>query len=104
MATDMKHFQFTMPMPADSTASSYPQYVQLAFPNITMFVFETFTATPEDWTALFSLVDGEHTIVAADGSDVRYDNYGNPHHVAATYGPHLSSEYRANPTAISYSN
>uniref|UniRef100_A0A915KQK3 Uncharacterized protein n=1 Tax=Romanomermis culicivorax TaxID=13658 RepID=A0A915KQK3_ROMCU len=28
-----------------------------------MYVFETFTATREDWTALFSLVDGDHTIV-----------------------------------------
>uniref|UniRef100_A0A915J0N3 Uncharacterized protein n=1 Tax=Romanomermis culicivorax TaxID=13658 RepID=A0A915J0N3_ROMCU len=48
MAADMKNFQFTVPMPADSTASSYPRYVQLAFPNGMMFVFETFTATPED--------------------------------------------------------
>uniref|UniRef100_A0A915IZQ2 Uncharacterized protein n=1 Tax=Romanomermis culicivorax TaxID=13658 RepID=A0A915IZQ2_ROMCU len=69
MATDMKNFQFTMLMPADSTASSYPRYVQLVFPNSTMFVFETFTATLEDWTALFSLVDGEHTIVVSfDGA------------------------------------
>uniref|UniRef100_A0A915JVA4 Uncharacterized protein n=1 Tax=Romanomermis culicivorax TaxID=13658 RepID=A0A915JVA4_ROMCU len=52
-------------MPADSTASSYPRYIQLAFPNGTMFVFQTFTATPENWTALFSLVDGEHTIVVS---------------------------------------
>uniref|UniRef100_A0A915IXC4 Uncharacterized protein n=1 Tax=Romanomermis culicivorax TaxID=13658 RepID=A0A915IXC4_ROMCU len=43
---------------ADSTASSYPPYVQLVFPNSTMFVFETFAATLEDWTARFSLVDG----------------------------------------------
>uniref|UniRef100_A0A915K910 Uncharacterized protein n=1 Tax=Romanomermis culicivorax TaxID=13658 RepID=A0A915K910_ROMCU len=49
MAADMKSFQFTMPMPADSTASSYPQYIQLAFPNGRMFVLESFTATPEDW-------------------------------------------------------
>uniref|UniRef100_A0A915ISP9 Transposase n=1 Tax=Romanomermis culicivorax TaxID=13658 RepID=A0A915ISP9_ROMCU len=35
-----------------------------------MFVFETFTATPEDWTALFSLVDREHTIVISfDGAE-----------------------------------
>uniref|UniRef100_A0A915L336 Uncharacterized protein n=1 Tax=Romanomermis culicivorax TaxID=13658 RepID=A0A915L336_ROMCU len=70
MAADMKNFQFTVPMPADSTASSYPRYVRLGFPNSTMFVFETFTATPEDWTALFSLVDGEHTIVVSfDGAN-----------------------------------
>uniref|UniRef100_A0A915HWG6 Uncharacterized protein n=1 Tax=Romanomermis culicivorax TaxID=13658 RepID=A0A915HWG6_ROMCU len=57
-------------MPADSMASSYPWYVQLTYPNGTMFVFEMFTATPEDWTALFSLVDGEHTIVVCfDGAD-----------------------------------
>uniref|UniRef100_A0A915IXL6 Uncharacterized protein n=1 Tax=Romanomermis culicivorax TaxID=13658 RepID=A0A915IXL6_ROMCU len=42
-------------MPADSTASSYSQYIQLAFPNGTMFVFETFIAMPKDWTALFTL-------------------------------------------------
>uniref|UniRef100_A0A915KZY7 Uncharacterized protein n=1 Tax=Romanomermis culicivorax TaxID=13658 RepID=A0A915KZY7_ROMCU len=70
MAADMKSFQFTVPMPADSMASSYPRYIQLVFPNSTMFVFETFTATPEDWTTLFSLVDGEHTIVVSfDGAD-----------------------------------
>uniref|UniRef100_A0A915I1J9 Uncharacterized protein n=1 Tax=Romanomermis culicivorax TaxID=13658 RepID=A0A915I1J9_ROMCU len=57
MAMDMKNFQFTLPMPVNSTASSYPRYVQLTFPNNTMFIFEAFTATPEDWTALFSLVD-----------------------------------------------
>uniref|UniRef100_A0A915KC88 Uncharacterized protein n=1 Tax=Romanomermis culicivorax TaxID=13658 RepID=A0A915KC88_ROMCU len=65
MATDMKNFQFTVPMPADSTAPSYPRYIQLAYPNGTMFVFKTFTTTPEDWTALFALVDGEHTIVVS---------------------------------------
>uniref|UniRef100_A0A915L051 Uncharacterized protein n=1 Tax=Romanomermis culicivorax TaxID=13658 RepID=A0A915L051_ROMCU len=65
MAADMNNFQFTVPMPADSTTSSYPQYVQLTFPNGTMFVFETFTTTLEDWTALFSLVDGEHTMVVS---------------------------------------
>uniref|UniRef100_A0A915JP51 Uncharacterized protein n=1 Tax=Romanomermis culicivorax TaxID=13658 RepID=A0A915JP51_ROMCU len=65
MAVDMKNFQFTVPMPADSTASSYPRYVQLASPNRTMFIFETFAATPEDWTALFSLVEGQHTIVVS---------------------------------------
>uniref|UniRef100_A0A915IBZ0 Uncharacterized protein n=1 Tax=Romanomermis culicivorax TaxID=13658 RepID=A0A915IBZ0_ROMCU len=70
MAVDMKNFQFAVPMPANSTASSYPPYVQLAFPNGTMFVFETFAATPEDWTMLFSLIDGEHTIVVSfDGAD-----------------------------------
>uniref|UniRef100_A0A915JZD4 Uncharacterized protein n=1 Tax=Romanomermis culicivorax TaxID=13658 RepID=A0A915JZD4_ROMCU len=70
MAADMKNFQFTVPMPADSTASSYPPYVQLMFPNSTMFVFETFATTLEDWTALFSLVDGEHTIIVSfDGAD-----------------------------------
>uniref|UniRef100_A0A915KYT5 Uncharacterized protein n=1 Tax=Romanomermis culicivorax TaxID=13658 RepID=A0A915KYT5_ROMCU len=70
MAPDMKSFQFAVPMPADSTAFSYPRYLQLAFPNGMMFVFETFTATPEDWTALFSLVDGDHTIVnSLDGAD-----------------------------------
>uniref|UniRef100_A0A915IS91 Uncharacterized protein n=1 Tax=Romanomermis culicivorax TaxID=13658 RepID=A0A915IS91_ROMCU len=58
MAADMKNFQFTLPMPADSTAFSYPRYVQLTFPNGTMFIFETLAATPEDWTALFSLVTG----------------------------------------------
>uniref|UniRef100_A0A915JW70 Uncharacterized protein n=1 Tax=Romanomermis culicivorax TaxID=13658 RepID=A0A915JW70_ROMCU len=57
MAADMQHFKFIITMPADTTASSYPHYVQLAFPNGTMFVFEMFTATPEDWTPLFSLVD-----------------------------------------------
>uniref|UniRef100_A0A915HFI2 Uncharacterized protein n=1 Tax=Romanomermis culicivorax TaxID=13658 RepID=A0A915HFI2_ROMCU len=70
MAADMKNFQFTVPMPANSTASSNPWYVQLAFPNGTMFVFETFTTTPEDWTALFPLVNSEHTIVVSfDGAD-----------------------------------
>uniref|UniRef100_A0A915HGF4 Uncharacterized protein n=1 Tax=Romanomermis culicivorax TaxID=13658 RepID=A0A915HGF4_ROMCU len=70
MAGDMKNFQFAVPMPANSTASSYPRYIQLVFPNGTMFVFETFTATPEDWTALFSLVDGEHTIIVSfDGAE-----------------------------------
>uniref|UniRef100_A0A915ISK5 Uncharacterized protein n=1 Tax=Romanomermis culicivorax TaxID=13658 RepID=A0A915ISK5_ROMCU len=44
--------------------------MQLAFPNGTMFVFKTFTATLEDWTTLFSLVHGEHTIVVSfDGAD-----------------------------------
>uniref|UniRef100_A0A915LEU5 Uncharacterized protein n=1 Tax=Romanomermis culicivorax TaxID=13658 RepID=A0A915LEU5_ROMCU len=33
MAADMKNFKFTIPMPANSTASSYPCYVQLAFLN-----------------------------------------------------------------------
>uniref|UniRef100_A0A915I4D8 Uncharacterized protein n=1 Tax=Romanomermis culicivorax TaxID=13658 RepID=A0A915I4D8_ROMCU len=28
-----------------------------------MFVFETFPAMPEDWTALFSLADGKYTII-----------------------------------------
>uniref|UniRef100_A0A915L561 Uncharacterized protein n=1 Tax=Romanomermis culicivorax TaxID=13658 RepID=A0A915L561_ROMCU len=65
MATDMKHFQFTVSMPADSTAPSCLRYVQLPYPNGMMFVFETFTATPEDWTALFSLVDSKHTIVVS---------------------------------------
>uniref|UniRef100_A0A915IRC5 Uncharacterized protein n=1 Tax=Romanomermis culicivorax TaxID=13658 RepID=A0A915IRC5_ROMCU len=70
MATDIKNFQFTVPMPADSRASIYQGYVQLMFPNGTMFVFETFTATLEDWTALFSLVDGKHTIfVSFHGAD-----------------------------------
>uniref|UniRef100_A0A915HLV3 Peptidase M12A domain-containing protein n=1 Tax=Romanomermis culicivorax TaxID=13658 RepID=A0A915HLV3_ROMCU len=70
MAADMKDFKFTIPMPADSTASSFPCYIQLAFPNGTIFVFKTFTATLEDWTALFSLVDGEHTIlISFDGAD-----------------------------------
>uniref|UniRef100_A0A915HPM1 Uncharacterized protein n=1 Tax=Romanomermis culicivorax TaxID=13658 RepID=A0A915HPM1_ROMCU len=70
MAPDMKQFQFTVPMPADSTASSYPRYMQLAYPNGTMFVFEMFTATWEDWNALFSLVNSEHTIVVSfDGAD-----------------------------------
>uniref|UniRef100_A0A915KEU9 Uncharacterized protein n=1 Tax=Romanomermis culicivorax TaxID=13658 RepID=A0A915KEU9_ROMCU len=50
MAADMKNFQFAMPMPAYSTASSYPRHVQLAFPNGRMFILETFTATLEDWT------------------------------------------------------
>uniref|UniRef100_A0A915JDB3 Uncharacterized protein n=1 Tax=Romanomermis culicivorax TaxID=13658 RepID=A0A915JDB3_ROMCU len=70
MAADMKNFQFTVPMPADSMATSYPGYVQLPFPNGTMYVFETFTTTPEDWTTLFSLVSGDHTIVISlDGAD-----------------------------------
>uniref|UniRef100_A0A915K6F4 Uncharacterized protein n=1 Tax=Romanomermis culicivorax TaxID=13658 RepID=A0A915K6F4_ROMCU len=70
MVADMKNFQFSVPMPANFTASSYPRYVQLAFPNGTMFVFKTLAPTPEDWTALFSLVDGEHTItVSFDGAD-----------------------------------
>uniref|UniRef100_A0A915L5L8 Uncharacterized protein n=1 Tax=Romanomermis culicivorax TaxID=13658 RepID=A0A915L5L8_ROMCU len=70
MAADMKNFQFTVPMPADSTTSSYPPYVQLMFPNSTMFVFETFPATLEVWTPLFSLVDGEHTIIVSfNGAD-----------------------------------
>uniref|UniRef100_A0A915II40 Uncharacterized protein n=1 Tax=Romanomermis culicivorax TaxID=13658 RepID=A0A915II40_ROMCU len=51
MASNMKHFKFTIPMPANTTVSSY---IQLAFPSRTMIVFETFTTTPEDWTALFS--------------------------------------------------
>uniref|UniRef100_A0A915JU07 Uncharacterized protein n=1 Tax=Romanomermis culicivorax TaxID=13658 RepID=A0A915JU07_ROMCU len=35
-----------------------------------MFVFETFIATREDWTALLSLVDSEHTIVVSfDGAE-----------------------------------
>uniref|UniRef100_A0A915IKN0 Uncharacterized protein n=1 Tax=Romanomermis culicivorax TaxID=13658 RepID=A0A915IKN0_ROMCU len=65
MALDMKNFQFAVPIPADSTASSYPRYVQLTFPNNMMFIFETFTATLEDWTALFSLVDSKHTIIVS---------------------------------------
>uniref|UniRef100_A0A915IJX9 Uncharacterized protein n=1 Tax=Romanomermis culicivorax TaxID=13658 RepID=A0A915IJX9_ROMCU len=70
MTADMKNFQFAVPMPANSTASSYLCYIQLTFPNGTMFVFQTFAATPEDWTELFSLVDSEHTIlVSFDGAD-----------------------------------
>uniref|UniRef100_A0A915ICD0 Reverse transcriptase RNase H-like domain-containing protein n=1 Tax=Romanomermis culicivorax TaxID=13658 RepID=A0A915ICD0_ROMCU len=70
MAADMKNFQFTVPLPADSTASSYAGYVQLPFPNGMMYAIETFTATPEDWTVLFSLVDGDHTIIISfDGAD-----------------------------------
>uniref|UniRef100_A0A915IGD2 Uncharacterized protein n=1 Tax=Romanomermis culicivorax TaxID=13658 RepID=A0A915IGD2_ROMCU len=65
MAGDMKQFKFTVPMPADSMASSYLGYIQLAFSSGTMFMFETFAAMPEDWTVLFSLVDGEHTIVVS---------------------------------------
>uniref|UniRef100_A0A915IZW2 Uncharacterized protein n=1 Tax=Romanomermis culicivorax TaxID=13658 RepID=A0A915IZW2_ROMCU len=54
MAMDMKNFKFSVPMPADSTASSYPRYV----------------ATPEDWTVLFSLIDSDHTIIISfDGAD-----------------------------------
>uniref|UniRef100_A0A915I4V9 Uncharacterized protein n=1 Tax=Romanomermis culicivorax TaxID=13658 RepID=A0A915I4V9_ROMCU len=63
MAAHIKNFQFTVPMPADSTASSYLGYVQLPFWNGMMYIFQTFTATPEDWTALFALVVGDHTIV-----------------------------------------
>uniref|UniRef100_A0A915IQT7 Uncharacterized protein n=1 Tax=Romanomermis culicivorax TaxID=13658 RepID=A0A915IQT7_ROMCU len=70
MATDMKSFQFALPMPADSMPSSYPQYVQLAFPDGMTFSFETFTATPEDWTVLFFLVDRDHTIIISfDGAN-----------------------------------
>uniref|UniRef100_A0A915K8C9 Uncharacterized protein n=1 Tax=Romanomermis culicivorax TaxID=13658 RepID=A0A915K8C9_ROMCU len=69
-AADIKNFKFTVPMPADSTASSYPCYVQLAFPHGTMFVFKKFSATPEDWTTLFSLVDRDHTIIISfNGAD-----------------------------------
>uniref|UniRef100_A0A915IQG9 Uncharacterized protein n=1 Tax=Romanomermis culicivorax TaxID=13658 RepID=A0A915IQG9_ROMCU len=70
MAANMKNFKFTITVPANTTASSYPRYVQLVFLNGTIFVFETFTATPEDWTPLFFLVDGHHTIVISlDGAD-----------------------------------
>uniref|UniRef100_A0A915J8N0 Uncharacterized protein n=1 Tax=Romanomermis culicivorax TaxID=13658 RepID=A0A915J8N0_ROMCU len=35
-----------------------------------MFVFKTFTAIQEDWTALFSLVDSNHTIIVSfDGAN-----------------------------------
>uniref|UniRef100_A0A915HX87 Uncharacterized protein n=1 Tax=Romanomermis culicivorax TaxID=13658 RepID=A0A915HX87_ROMCU len=35
-----------------------------------MFIFESFTSTPEDWTTLFSFVNGKHTIVICfDGAD-----------------------------------
>uniref|UniRef100_A0A915HX49 Uncharacterized protein n=1 Tax=Romanomermis culicivorax TaxID=13658 RepID=A0A915HX49_ROMCU len=63
MAVDMKNFKFAVLMPADSTASSNLGYIQLAFRNSTMFVLETFTATLEDWTTLFSLVDHDHIIL-----------------------------------------
>uniref|UniRef100_A0A915IVY5 Uncharacterized protein n=1 Tax=Romanomermis culicivorax TaxID=13658 RepID=A0A915IVY5_ROMCU len=70
MARDMKNFKFAVPMPAHSMGSCYPCYVQLAFPNGTMFVFETFTGIPEDWTMLFSLVHGKYTIVISfDGAN-----------------------------------
>uniref|UniRef100_A0A915JJU3 Uncharacterized protein n=1 Tax=Romanomermis culicivorax TaxID=13658 RepID=A0A915JJU3_ROMCU len=52
-----------------------------------MFVFETFTATLEDWTALFSLVDGEHTIfLFFDGA----------HNWAGIYAL-LGTQFRTNP-------
>uniref|UniRef100_A0A915HLN9 Uncharacterized protein n=1 Tax=Romanomermis culicivorax TaxID=13658 RepID=A0A915HLN9_ROMCU len=87
MVTDRKNFQFAVPMTANSTASSYPRYVQLAFPNGMMFIFETFTATLEDWTALFSLVDGEHTIfLFFDGA----------HNWAGIYAL-LGTQFRTNP-------
>uniref|UniRef100_A0A915J1V3 Uncharacterized protein n=1 Tax=Romanomermis culicivorax TaxID=13658 RepID=A0A915J1V3_ROMCU len=70
LAADMKNFKSKVPMPADPHASSYPCYIQLAFPNGNMLIFTTFTAKPEDWTALFSLIDGDHTIVISyDGAD-----------------------------------
>uniref|UniRef100_A0A915L4Q2 Uncharacterized protein n=1 Tax=Romanomermis culicivorax TaxID=13658 RepID=A0A915L4Q2_ROMCU len=70
MASDLKNFKFAITMPADTTASSYRRYVQLGFPNGAIFMFETFTATSKDWTALFSLVNGEHTIIISlDGAD-----------------------------------
>uniref|UniRef100_A0A915IVN2 Uncharacterized protein n=1 Tax=Romanomermis culicivorax TaxID=13658 RepID=A0A915IVN2_ROMCU len=73
MATDMKNFQFTVPMPTASsysTASSYLRYVQLTFPNSMMYIFKPFTTTPEDWTAPFSLVEGNHTIIISfNGAD-----------------------------------
>uniref|UniRef100_A0A915LAE9 Uncharacterized protein n=1 Tax=Romanomermis culicivorax TaxID=13658 RepID=A0A915LAE9_ROMCU len=70
IAANMKHFKFAMQMPADSTVSSYLCYIQLAFPSSTMFIFETFSAMLEDWTTLFSLAHGEHTIVISfDGAD-----------------------------------
>uniref|UniRef100_A0A915L3J7 Uncharacterized protein n=1 Tax=Romanomermis culicivorax TaxID=13658 RepID=A0A915L3J7_ROMCU len=40
MAGHMKHFKFTIPMPADSKASSYTCYVQLAFASGTMFILK----------------------------------------------------------------
>uniref|UniRef100_A0A915K7L6 Uncharacterized protein n=1 Tax=Romanomermis culicivorax TaxID=13658 RepID=A0A915K7L6_ROMCU len=70
MARDMKNFKFTVPMPANCTASSYWHYVQLPFPYGTMFVFETFAEMLEDWMALFFLIDGEHIIlISFDGAD-----------------------------------
>uniref|UniRef100_A0A915IRX8 Uncharacterized protein n=1 Tax=Romanomermis culicivorax TaxID=13658 RepID=A0A915IRX8_ROMCU len=70
MAGNMKNFKFAVTMPADSTASSYPRDIQLAFLSGTMFVFETLAVTLEDWTALFSLVDGQHTIlISFDGGN-----------------------------------
>uniref|UniRef100_A0A915KFZ2 Uncharacterized protein n=1 Tax=Romanomermis culicivorax TaxID=13658 RepID=A0A915KFZ2_ROMCU len=82
IAADIKNFQFAVPMPADSTASSYPRYIQLAFPNSMMYIFETFTATLEDWTALFSLVDRDHTII------ISFDRADNWAGIYALLGTH----------------
>uniref|UniRef100_A0A915JN16 Uncharacterized protein n=1 Tax=Romanomermis culicivorax TaxID=13658 RepID=A0A915JN16_ROMCU len=99
MVADMKNFQFTVPMLADSRASSYPRYVQLAFPNGMMFVFETFTTAPEDWTALFSLVDGKHTLI------VSFDGANNWAGIYALLGTQLRTDHqKKNKEAIQFFN
>uniref|UniRef100_A0A915IC25 Uncharacterized protein n=1 Tax=Romanomermis culicivorax TaxID=13658 RepID=A0A915IC25_ROMCU len=41
-------------------------------------------------------------VPAAHSSDIGYNNYGNSHHIAATYSPDVGSEYRASPTDSGY--
>uniref|UniRef100_A0A915I7U3 Uncharacterized protein n=1 Tax=Romanomermis culicivorax TaxID=13658 RepID=A0A915I7U3_ROMCU len=66
----LKNFKFTVSMQAISNASSYSRYIQLMFPNGTMFVSKTFPATPEDWTMFSPLANGEHNIkISFDGAD-----------------------------------
>uniref|UniRef100_A0A915KAP8 Uncharacterized protein n=1 Tax=Romanomermis culicivorax TaxID=13658 RepID=A0A915KAP8_ROMCU len=49
--------------------------------------------------------DSAYSYVAtASGFDFRYDDYGNPHHVAAAYGPDVGSSCRVQTAASGHRN
>uniref|UniRef100_A0A915KUR8 Integrase zinc-binding domain-containing protein n=1 Tax=Romanomermis culicivorax TaxID=13658 RepID=A0A915KUR8_ROMCU len=94
ITTGIVNISLVVPMPANSTTSSYLRYMQLAFPNGTMFIFETFTAMWEDWTAFFIIVDSKHTIVISfDGADYWEWNICPPRYPI----PHRSTEEKQRP-------
>uniref|UniRef100_A0A915KFN8 Uncharacterized protein n=1 Tax=Romanomermis culicivorax TaxID=13658 RepID=A0A915KFN8_ROMCU len=59
----MKNFKFEVPMPTNQNTSSHPGYIQLAFSNGNMLIFEMFMVKPKDWIMFFSLIHSDYTIL-----------------------------------------